>query len=108
MRFVSAQLEAYLTDDLWLTNARHANDMATELAALLRAAGFNPVSPVETNEVFARIPERIALRTRERGYLFHDWPAFGADVRRLITAFDTRREDVVGLVATIVDAAREG
>src|SRR5262245_32552627 len=32
MRFVSAQLEAYLSDDLWLRNARHANAMARRLA----------------------------------------------------------------------------
>ena len=32
MRFLSAQLEAYLADDLWLRNARHANRMAARLA----------------------------------------------------------------------------
>jgi len=32
MRFLSAQLEAYLADDLWLANARHANAMAARLA----------------------------------------------------------------------------
>ena len=32
MRFVAAQMEAYLADDLWLANARHANAMAARLA----------------------------------------------------------------------------
>jgi len=33
MRFLSAQLEAYITNDLWLRNAAHANKMAAKLAA---------------------------------------------------------------------------
>jgi len=33
MRFLSAQLEAYLTDGLWLANAGHANAMARRLVA---------------------------------------------------------------------------
>ena len=33
MRFLSAQFDAYLADDLWRRNARHANAMAARLAA---------------------------------------------------------------------------
>src|SRR5690606_30773414 len=36
MRFLSAQLEAYLADGLWLRNAAHANAMAARLASGLR------------------------------------------------------------------------
>lgn len=32
MRFLAAQLEAYITDGLWLKNATHANLMAAKLA----------------------------------------------------------------------------
>ncbi|KAA6307154.1 Low specificity L-threonine aldolase, partial [termite gut metagenome] len=31
MRYISCQFTAYLTDDLWLKNARHANEMASKL-----------------------------------------------------------------------------
>ena len=52
-RFLAAQLEAYLTDDLWLRNARHANAAAARLAAgLERALGVAPAEPVEANEIF--------------------------------------------------------
>jgi len=54
-RFLAAQLDAYLADDLWLDLARHANRMADRLAKGLSAAGIKPVWPVEANEVFAPI-----------------------------------------------------
>lgn len=51
-RFVSAQFEALLRDDLWLTMAAHANTMAARLSAGLAAAGLPLASPTEANEVF--------------------------------------------------------
>ncbi len=54
MRFVSAQLMALLTDDLWLRNARHSNAMARDLEARVRdIPGVTVVRPVEANAVFA-------------------------------------------------------
>jgi threonine aldolase len=91
MRFLSAQLEAYLTDDLWLRNARHANAMAQRLAA---GVG-NVIQPVEANVVFARLPREIA------GYIYYDWTIFGPDAVRLVTAFDTREEDVDAFLAAV-------
>ena len=58
-RFVAAQIEAYLANDLWLELARHANAMADRLAAGLLAAGLRPVWPVEANEVFVALPSPI-------------------------------------------------
>ena len=52
LRFLSAQLEAYLADDLWLANARHANAMAARAAAgfaRLANRGVALVHPVEAN-----------------------------------------------------------
>ena len=50
MRFLSAQLEAYLADDLWLRNARHANAMAAALAeGLAELPGAVLSHPVEAN-----------------------------------------------------------
>ena len=37
MRFVSAQLEAYVSNDVWLRNAQHANAMAAHLSKGLAA-----------------------------------------------------------------------
>ena len=84
MRFVSAQLEAYLSNDLWLKNARHANAMARRLAAGLS----NVIHPVEANVVFTRLSRELP------GVRCYDWPIFGPDAYRLVAAFDTREDDV--------------
>ena len=41
MRFIAAQFNAFFTDDLWLQNARHANEMAQLLAREL--AGIDEI-----------------------------------------------------------------
>jgi threonine aldolase len=57
MRFVAAQMDAYLADSLWLQMAAHANAMADKLGAGLRAApGCRVLHPVEANIVFAEMP----------------------------------------------------
>ena len=103
MRFLSAQLEAYLADDLWLRNARHANAMARRLAdGLARLPGVELVHPVEANEIFARIPDAAIRGAFADGFTFYRWAEEGARaVCRLVTAFDTRAEDVEGLLASL-------
>ncbi|HEX3109180.1 MAG TPA: low specificity L-threonine aldolase [Thermoanaerobaculia bacterium] len=93
MRFISAQLDAYLADDLWLRNARHANAMAQRLAR-----GLKTIHPVEANVVFARFPLAQAAALRAQGFRFGDWPIFGDDAHRLVTAFDTTEEEVDGFL----------
>ncbi len=95
MRFLSAQLEAYLANDLWLANARHANAMASHMAEGLAALpGVTLTHPAEANELFPAIPVAIREGLREDGFYFYDWPDAGPDGVRLICAFDTAREDV--------------
>ena len=53
-RFMAAQFEAYLADDLWLKTARHANAMAARLADVLRASNRVRLAwEPQANEVFA-------------------------------------------------------
>lgn len=95
MRFLSAQLEAYLADDLWLRNARHANAMATRLAeGLVALPGVHLTHPVEANELFPVMPAAVREGLRKDGFEFYDWPDAGPDGARLICAFDTACEDV--------------
>lgn len=102
MRFLSAQLEAYLSNDLWLVNARHANAMATRLADGLAAlSDIRLVQRVEANELFLSMPSERIGRLRASGYHFYDWPAPAGitdPVIRLVTAFDTQPSDVDALV----------
>lgn len=100
MRFLSSQLDAYFTDDLWLRNARRANAAAARLAA-----GLHPhleiVRPVESNFVFVRIPPPLVETLRERGFDFYDWQLFGADVYRLATACATTDAEVDAFIETV-------
>lgn len=98
MRFVSAQLDAWLTDGLWLRLAAHANTQARRLAAGLTAAGYPPVHPVDANEVFAPLPDVVLARLDAAGFLYHRWD--GAAVR-FVTAFDTPPWAVDGVVVAV-------
>jgi len=94
MRFLSAQLDAYLADDLWLRSARHANAMAQRLASGLRTV----IRDVDANVVFVRFtPEQVAT-LRAKGFEFYDWPIFGADAYRLVCGWSTRESDVDALI----------
>jgi len=109
MRFLSTQLLAYLKDDLWLSNARHANAMAGRLAAGLREIpGVSVLQSVDANEVFAALPEDVVARLEREGFGFYRWPAEtapGTVAIRLVTSFATERDDVAAFLAA---AARRG
>lgn len=97
MRFVSAQIEAYLADGLWLAHARRANALAARLAVALSA---DLAFPVEANEVFANLPVATVARLRAAGARFYDWtpPENGRVLVRLVASFATREDDVERLI----------
>jgi threonine aldolase len=100
MRFVSAQMHAYLHDDLWLKNARHANAMARRLAEGLAAVpGVESVVPTVTNILFMKMPQRLLQGLFERGFDFYHGGRWDVGVARLVTSFRTTAEMVDGLVA---------
>lgn len=108
-RFLAAQLDAYLVDDLWLDLARHANRMADRLAEGLRSAGIKPAWPVEANEVFVPLSADADRRLKAAGALYHPWsvgslPAGfvippNATLTRLVTSFSTTEADVDQFIA---------
>lgn len=94
-RFVAAQIGAMLEGDLWLANARCANDGAAKLAV---AAAGRLLYPVETNEVFLRLSAEEAARLRGQGFDFYDW---GVGVARLVTSWDQDERAVADLATAI-------
>jgi threonine aldolase len=94
MRFVAAQFEALLRDDLWLRNAAHANAMAQLLAKRMR--DFDDVVqlayPVEANGVFPILPPH-AIEPLQRERRFYVWDA-ERGIARWMTAWDTTPDDV--------------
>lgn len=105
MRFLAAQFIALLDDDLWLQNARHANAMASRLAAgLADLPGVEVVYPVEADAVFARLA-RQHVAELQREWTFHVWDET-TSVVRWMTAFDTQERDVDDFLASIAAVAR--
>ncbi len=99
MRLLSAQMQAYLAGDLWLRNARHANAMAARLhAGLAPVPGVEFPYPVGANMLFPKFPDGMAARLKDRGFKFYD-NRWAPGICRLVTAFNTRAEDVDALVA---------
>ena len=110
-RFIAAQMEAFLQDDLWLKLGRHANTMADALGAGLTAAGCQPVWPVEANEVFAPLSAALDRRLKAAGAAYYPWKSqslpkglsVAADqtLMRFVTSFQTTPDDVDRFLATI-------
>ena len=97
MRFISAQLEAYLANDLWLRQARTANALAQRLATGLSAmADADLAEPVEANEILVRLPDSKVEKLRQAGAVFYDWesPHNGRTLIRLVLSFLTPPGDV--------------
>lgn len=103
MRFVSAQLVALYSGDLWLRNAGHANAMAARLRAALEGVpGITFAQPTQANGVFARLPDGVADVVRER-FAFYDWDASVNEVRWMCS-FDTTAGDVDTFAALVTEA----
>jgi threonine aldolase len=104
MRFVSAQLLAMLDNELWLENARIANQMAWRLAEGAAALGHALRYPVEINEVFLSLPRSAAEGLRMEGFQFQTSgpePASGAGLYRFVASFATEPADIDRLLRAL-------
>ncbi len=93
MRYISAQFDAFLENDLWKHNARHANAMAQNLyTAVKDIPGVKITRPVEANAVFAIIPKEVIPKLQE-AFFFYVWDEDTSEVRWMCS-FDTTEEDI--------------
>jgi threonine aldolase len=93
MRFLAAQFQALLSDELWLRCASHANAMAARLAeAVDQIPGVTITRPVQANAVFATLPAG-ATATLQRQFPFYTWDERTGEVRWMCS-WDTTEEDV--------------
>lgn len=100
MRYLAAQFEALLDDDLWLRNAGQANAMALRLAAgIAGVPGVTLWQPVESNAVFAAL-DPAHIERLQRDWHFYVWDP-SAHVVRWMTAFNTTEADVDEFAADI-------
>jgi threonine aldolase len=102
MRFLSAQLDAYITDNLWLKNANHANRMAAKLAqGIADLPGVNFCYPVEANEVFLELPKSVIQALLSQEFQFYQVEKSGRKMIRLVTAFNTLEADIMAFIETV-------
>jgi len=101
MRFISSQLEAYLTDDVWLRNARHANAMAKILSEGLNSfANIKLAYPTQSNEVFVHLPRDVIDYLNSAGYDINEEELDGKAVR-FVTAWNSDVKDINDLLETL-------
>src|SRR5438105_8154956 len=105
MRFISAQFDALLTNNLWLQNAQHANRMARLLQKeVSKIPQLKIVYKVEANGVFAKIPRQSIAKLQKR-YFFYVWNE-EESVVRWMCSFDTTAEDVQQFAKFVAETVR--
>lgn len=101
MRFQTAQLAVYLRDDLWLRNARHANDMAARLRdGLASIPGVSILGDATANILFCTFPPELSTALHERGFAFYDG-RWEPGVIRLVTSFAHSADDIDAFLAAV-------
>jgi len=101
MRFVSAQLDAYISNDVWLKNAKQANEMGKKLSdGLVKHNSIKLAYPTQANEVFAKFPREMIEHLNSLGYKMNEDELDGQAVR-LVAAWNTLNSDVESFLESI-------
>lgn len=97
MRFIAAQFVALLENDLYLANARAANDQAQALAlALQKIPGITLSQKVEANALFLKLPPKV-IAPLQKKFPFYVWDENTHEIR-LMCSFDTSSADIKNFV----------
>jgi len=101
MRFLAAPWLGLLNGDVWLRNARHANQAARQLAQRLRGeVGIEPLFPVESNAVFVRMDDELVRGLEALGWRFYKF--IEPDIYRLMCSWATTEEEISSFVADVL------
>ncbi|MEL6999370.1 MAG: low specificity L-threonine aldolase [Pseudomonadota bacterium] len=111
MRFISAQMDAYLTDGLWLRLAAHSNAMTDRLADGIAATpGVRVSNAIGANMLFPEITLAHHKRLVAAGAQYFPVSSFDPDgpddqiiTVRLVTSFRTTEEDVDRFLGALGD-----
>jgi threonine aldolase len=100
MRFISAQFEALLSNDLWQRNAAHANRMAALLTKKLSGiSGITITQQAQANAVYAVIPREYVAALQEKAH-FYIWNEKLSEAR-LMTSFATTEREIEDFVELV-------
>ena len=98
-RFIAAQFQTLLQDELWKEIAATSHSRALHLQAGLARAGVEVTRPVQSNAVFARFPKAWIALLKETSF-FYVWDERTFECR-LMTSFDSTLESIDAFVATV-------
>jgi threonine aldolase len=100
MRFLAAPWLGLLTDDVWLQNARHANNAAKRLADRLQnETKIDVVFPVEASAVFLQMKEELVRDLRARGWQFYKF--IEPDIYRVMCSWSITNEEIADFVSDL-------
>jgi threonine aldolase len=100
MRYLSAPWAALLKDDLWLKNAKTANERAEQLYQAVRGIGaLRILFPRQANSVFIELPVLVQEGLKERGWRFYTF--IGKGGCRFMCSWDTTEEDISSLISDL-------
>ncbi|MDD4032204.1 MAG: low specificity L-threonine aldolase [Bacteroidales bacterium] len=92
MRFISAQFNAYLENDLWRINAGQSNQMAKLLSGEVKKLGIQVTHETEANSVYAILPQAVIPALQQESF-FYVWDESTSEVR-WVCSWNTCEEDV--------------
>ena len=102
MRFLAAPWVGLLENDVWLRNARLANERARSLAARLTTLpGIELSFPCEASGVFLRLGKSMVRQLHGRGWHFYKY--IEPDIYRLMCSWSVTEQDIEDFVADAKD-----
>lgn len=98
-RYAAAQFVEALSDDLWISTARHANQMAQRLYDKVKSFPSLQLSPPAVNSMYPILPPHIKNELQAWSF-FWDWDVTKSQVRWM-TSWDTTEADVDAFAAGV-------
>lgn len=93
-RYLAAQFDAYLENDLWLELATVSNDRMDRLQqGVASSKNASVLAGGDGNELFIAMEQDVATELGLRGHTFYAWPSFPKGYR-LVTSFNTTDEEI--------------
>lgn len=106
MRYASCQFIPYLHDNLWLTNASHANKMAQILREGLLATGCcSLVQSPDANILLVKMSAAVSAKLLEK-HFFYIWDEVN-EIVRFVTSWDTTEDDIQSFLKDLNDSLSE-
>lgn len=100
MRFLAAPWVGMLSNNVWIENARHANNCAKLLARKLNAVlGTEPAFPCEASAVFLRLPDGLVRELQARGWRFYKF--IEPDIYRLMCSWSVTEKEIDDFVSDV-------